>query len=134
MQNGELERISKSVVVVDSDPAVLGALKFALELEGFGVTAFRSGTEALAQRNLPLSGCLVTDFNLADMSGLDLVASLRDRAVQLPAILLTSDPPARLRRRAAAAGMQIVEKPLLGDTLGEAIREALSDQPAVLPR
>jgi len=116
-----------TIVVVDNDAAVLGALKFALEIEGYAVSPFRSAAEILAERNLPESGCLVVDLNLPGMSGLDLVAALRDRAVALPAILLAGTAPPDVRRRAAAAAMPIVEKPLFGNALLNAIHAKLLD-------
>jgi two-component system response regulator FixJ len=60
------------------------------------------------------------------MTGLELIDSLRSRAVHLPAILITSQPSQLLRRRAAEAGLPIVEKPLLGDGLLEAIRNSVA--------
>jgi FixJ family two-component response regulator len=114
-------------VVVDDDPAVLGALKFALELEGFAVAPYRSATELLAQQRLPQSGCLIIDFRLPDMDGLNLLASLRTRAVNLPALLITSQPSSALRKRAAAAAVPIVEKPLLGNALLDAIGVAMRE-------
>lgn len=114
------------VVVVDDDPAVLGALKFALEIEGFVVAPFRTGTAVLAERSFPDTGCLVIDLKLPDIDGLTLLALLRERAIRLPALLITSHPTAKLRGRAAAAGVPIVEKPLLGSALPDAIRSALS--------
>ncbi len=114
------------VVVVDNDAALLGALKFALELEGYVVTPFRSAAEVLAEKNLPDSGCLVVDFNLSGMNGLDLVAALRNRSVSLPAILIAGSASPEVRRRAAAAHMPIVEKPLFGNTLLNAISSTIS--------
>ncbi len=116
-----------NVVVVDDDPAVLGALKFALELEGFAVASYRGGAELLAQKHLPQTGCLVIDFKLPDMDGLDLLAALRKREVRSPAVLITTHPSAILRKRADAAAVPIVEKPLLGDALLDAIRRALRE-------
>lgn len=110
-----------TVVVVDNDAAVLGALKFALELEGYSVAPFRSAAEVLAEKHLPASGCLVVDFDLTGMNGLDLVAALRNRSVRLPAILITGSASREVRRRAAAANMPVVEKPLFGNTLLNAI-------------
>lgn len=121
------KRAGEAVVVIDDDPAVLGALKFALELEGFLVSAYRSGAEVLAHPDLPEAGCLVIDFRLPDMDGLHLLAALRDRAVRLPAVLITSNPSPGLRRRASAVDVPIVEKPLLGNALLDAIRLALSE-------
>jgi FixJ family two-component response regulator len=116
------------IVLIDDDPAVLAALKFAFEAEGFAVAPYRSGSEVLAEPSLPQHGCLVIDFRLPDMDGLNLLASLRSRAVELPAILVTSHPSPSLRRRAAAAGTPIVEKPLLGDALLDAIHGALGER------
>ncbi len=115
------------VVVVDDDPAVRSALKFSLEVEGYQVEVCDSG-EALLACQLPDSrACLVLDYGLPGMSGLDVVSLLRRREVHLPAVLITSHPPRALRTAAAAAGVWIVEKPLLGDSLLDAIRTTLAD-------
>ena len=42
----------------------------------------------------------------------------------MPAILITTNPGPHLRMRAAAASVSIVEKPLIGNTLVDAIRTA----------
>jgi hypothetical protein len=39
-----------------------------------------------------------------------------------PALLITTHPSAALRRDAAAANVEIVEKPLLGDVLAAKVR------------
>lgn len=114
------------VLVVDDDPAVLNSLTFSLEVEGFAVRAYASGRELLDDPGLPGHGCLVIDQRLPGISGLELVASLRARKVSLPAILITTNPSAVLRQRAADAGVPVVEKPLLGDALSRGIREALA--------
>ena len=125
-EHNRASRRSAEVVVVDDDPAVLGALKFALEIEGFSVADYRSGSELLAQSELPQAGCLVIDFRLPDMDGLALLGALRDRAIDLPAVLITSHPTQGLRGRAAAVAVPIIEKPLLGNALFEAIESALA--------
>ena len=114
----------RAVVVVDDDRAVLSSLKFALEIEGFAVRTYRSGEEFLAG-SVPPSACLVLDYHLPGANGIAVVDELRRRHIDVPAILITSNPPPALRQRAAAAGLALVEKPLLGNTLSEAIRRAL---------
>ncbi len=117
-----------TVVVIDDDPAVVGSLKFSLEIEGFAVEAFYSAEEFLARLPLPRSACLVIDYKLPSMDGLTLVSVLRSRGDASPAILITTNPSAAVSQRARAQQMKIVEKPLLGNALGDAIRTALGRQ------
>ena len=124
-ENGNSER-HPIVVVIDDDSAVLNSLRFSLELEGFSVDAYRSGCELLTQETHPKSGCLVIDYNLPDMNGLDLLAALRRSGVTVPAIPITTNPNALIRGNAAAARVPIVEKPLLGNALVDGIRGALA--------
>jgi two-component system response regulator FixJ len=112
------------VAIVDDDRAVCNSLKFALELEGFAVRAYCSGAELLHAGDLDDCRCFVIDQRMPTMTGLELIAKLRGRHVLAPAILLTSNPDAALRARAATTNAPIVEKPLLGDALLQRIREA----------
>lgn len=123
--NREFEPDAPVLLVVDDDAAVLNSLKFCLEIEGFEVKLYANGEELLNEPNLPGFGCLVLDYLMPDMTGLELLAKLRSRGVALPAIVITGHPGLPLRRYAAAAGVAIVEKPLLGNRLTETIRGAL---------
>lgn len=114
-----------NVVLVEDDHAVRQSLAFTLELEGFTVLALDSG-EALVSCDLPPGpACLVLDQHMAGLTGLDALAELRRRGAGLPAFLITSHPSAAVRTQAAALKARIVEKPLLGDVLVTAIRDAM---------
>ena len=71
------------VIVVDDDAAVRNSLKFALELEGLEVRLYEGPAELLADDALPAAGCLVVDYYMPSMSGVELVALLRERRVHL---------------------------------------------------
>jgi len=127
MTHRELVKSKPVILVIDDDPAVRNSLKFALEIEGFSVRLYPTGAELLDEKEMPESGCLVADYHLPGMTGLDLLARLRERDIRWPAILITSHPSAAVRDRAALAGVRVIEKPLLSDTLFQGIRAALGE-------
>ncbi len=110
------------LVLIEDDRAVLGALTFAFETEGYQVAAFRDPDSALAASETARASCLVVDQGLPGMTGLQVVARLRAQGVAAPALLITTHPTAHLCRNAAAAHIEIVEKPLLGDVLAARVR------------
>ena len=114
-----------TILVVDDDAAVCNSLKFSLELEGFSVRTYPSGRELLRDRDIPDYGCLVIDYSLPEMNGLELLKQMRRHDCALPAILTTTHVSASLRERADAAGMSVVEKPLIGSGLIDAINDVL---------
>jgi FixJ family two-component response regulator len=124
---GQLDAVSprKMVAIVDDDPAVRSSLQFALEIEGYEVRIFGDGAELLIDPRIARFACLIVDQNLPALNGLELAQRLRARSVLNPVILITSQPSETLRRRALAAGIPIVEKPLLGNTLLEMIQSVL---------
>ena len=106
-----------AVAVVDDDPGVRSALTFSLETAGLGVAPFADARSMLQSAGEPRWACLVLDYRLPEMSGLDLLRRLRALVVAAPAILITSNPSKQTRAAALAAGVEIVEKPLLDDAL-----------------
>jgi FixJ family two-component response regulator len=118
---------SDIVLVVDDDAAVRGALKFALEVEGFRVLLYDSAAALLADGSLPERACLVIDYRMPDVDGLELVDVLRARQVALPAILISGRVNKELRMRAGRCGViRVLEKPLSDMALIESIRSALA--------
>ncbi len=110
------------VVVVDDDSALLNALEFSLEAEGYHVRIFSDQEHLLARPDIMLSAaCVVVDYRLKPLDGLQLLAVLRARGLKAPAILVTTDPDDDCRRTAARLGVPIVEKPLLSDDLSQLI-------------
>jgi FixJ family two-component response regulator len=117
----------ETVVVVDDDAAVRAALKFVLEVEGFNVQLYDGSQAVLTAANLPKRGCLVIDYRMPTIDGIELVAELRRRNVTLPAILISARVTRALRDLAGRAGLTcVLEKPLTDAALVESIRGALA--------
>ena len=115
------------LIVVDDDAAVLKALKIGFETEGFDVRAFSDAESVLAEPDFPESGCLVVDQRLPGLSGLELIARLRKRDLQLPAVLITTPAPT-VMKLAAVANVPVVGKPLLTNALIDTVRRLLGPQ------
>lgn len=109
------------VLVFDNDLAVRNSLKFSLEIEGFEVHTYSSADELLNVDELPACGCLIVNYHIPTMNGLELVAKLRNQHVLMPAILITGYLSDNVRKRAAAAGVPVVEKPFFGSRLIDCI-------------
>lgn len=117
----------RHVTVIDDDAALLHALRFMLELEGFAAATYPDAHSFLAHEGEPDTHCLVIDQRMPGMSGIELTAHLRQRGKTMPIIVMSGVPNQDLKARALAAGADIVlEKPLHENTLGDALKSLLS--------
>jgi two-component system response regulator FixJ len=115
------------ICVVDDDAAVRNALKFALEIEGLDVRTYDGPVSLLNDPNLPPCGCLVIDYRMPVMDGLELIGVLRSRGIGAPAILITGRTNKDLRALAEKLGIhRLLEKPLSDDALLQSIHSALA--------
>ncbi len=116
------------ILVVDDDAAVRNALKFALEVEGFSVRLYATPEALLAEKDLPAAGCLVIDYRMPEIDGLELVERLQSLGVTLPVFLISGRVTRSLRDRASNLGVSgVLEKPL-SDLVGS-IRRVLDARP-----
>jgi two-component system, LuxR family, response regulator FixJ len=118
------------VLVVDDDDAVRSALKFALEVEGFNVRDYGSPVALLNDGNLPPFDCLVVDYRMPVIDGLELVSLLRQRGVKAAAIIITGRSSKDLIAQADKMGIrEVLEKPLADGALVAAVRSAAVKKP-----
>ncbi|MGE0661462.1 MAG: response regulator [Hyphomonadaceae bacterium] len=115
----------RPIVLVDDDPALLQALVFEFQTDGYRAVGYPSA-EALLAGVPAMAGCFVVDQNLPGVAGIDLIERLRAEGEGAPALLMTTHPSSSVRARAVRAGVEIVEKPLLGDALGRRIERLLA--------
>jgi FixJ family two-component response regulator len=118
----------KTVYVVDSDYETRQSVARLAGDLGFRCTTYPSGTSFLNSFRPSITGCVVLELVLPDMSGLTLQSRIAEIGrPTIPAIFLTSHSTVRSAVRAIRMGaIHFLEKPLPADELREAIYEAIS--------
>ena len=115
------------IYVVDDDYDVLKSLRFLLETEGFEVRTFRSGFALLGSPTRQGADCLVVDYKMAGIDGLELAERLRSLKVNAPIVMITGYPDTNIAAKANSAGVrQVLLKPTLEDNLVECVRNAIN--------
>jgi FixJ family two-component response regulator len=113
------------IAIVDDDPSVLKALRRSLRVRGFQAKTYESAREFLAALPGGLPECLIVDLQIPDMTGLELLAYLKRRDIQIPAIVITAHEDTRVQERSKAAGaVAFLSKPLHNASLFAAIDKA----------
>jgi two-component system response regulator FixJ len=115
------------VHIVDDEEPVRKSLAFLLTMTGFTVRVHDSATSFL--RTAPTAGkaCLVTDLRMPDMSGVDLLAKLKNIGVVVPAVVITGHGDVPMAVAAMKAGaVDFIEKPFEDEVLVDAIKRAAS--------
>jgi len=79
----------QSIALVDDDQNILTSVSMALEAEGFAVTTYSDGAEALDGLGKAPVDLAVLDIKMPRMDGMELLSRIRERD-NLPVIFLTS--------------------------------------------
>ena len=78
------------IAIVDDEPAILKALSRLPRSRSFRVQTYQSGREFLAALPEGLPVCLIVDFQMPEMSGLELQRHLASNGIKIPTILITA--------------------------------------------
>ncbi len=115
------------ICVLDDDPGVRQSLQFLLEAHGFAVRTYGAALTLLDTIEPDDVDCLVIDYKMPQMDGLDVAAQLRQRHIAAPIILITGYPDHHMAEKAATAGIDdVLFKPHLEDSLVKRIRRAIA--------
>lgn len=114
-----------TILIGVGDGVLADSLRFSLELEGYAVKLCDEYSLLRAIAAGEKQGCLVLDQ--------DVFARMMDRrfyAFGVPVVLMVECQTGRVLARAEAAGVtRVVEKPILGSVLSEAIKTAIKESP-----
>jgi len=116
------------VFIVDDDLSVQRALKRLLRSYGLGARIFSSAREFLSEDISPeVSGCLLLDVDMPEMSGIALQAELRRRGVNLAIVFITGHGNIPMSVQAVKDGaLDFIEKPFDPAALVKVVHNAIA--------
>src|SRR5262249_60841665 len=80
----------RTILCVDDNEQSLSHRKIVLETRGYRVASFSRGEDALARFQQGRVDLVIADMAMPGVDGARLIASIKDREPQTPAILLSS--------------------------------------------
>jgi FixJ family two-component response regulator len=111
------------VSVVDDDESVRESLPDLLNELGYSVRTFSSGAEFLASDAPDKTWCLLLDFTMPGMSGIELQAELKRQDKRIPIIFITATEDEAVRTRVVELGaIACLRKPFSDTALLKALR------------
>jgi FixJ family two-component response regulator len=115
------------VHIVDDDPGVRAGLSSLVRSVGYTARLYGSAGEFLESELPPLPSCLLLDVRLPGTNGLDLQASLRQRGIEFPVILMTGYGDVQMSVRGMKAGaLDFLTKPLRHQDVLDAVALAVA--------
>ena len=118
--------VAAAVFVVDDDISVRESLELLIRKQGWHPETFTSAQEFLTRPGLPVPSCLVLDFSLPGLNGLELQQRVAVERPYMPIIFITGygDIPMTVQAMKAGA-VEFLTKPFSNESLLRAIRSAI---------
>lgn len=117
----------KHILIVDDEESILTILKNSLKKLNYRVTTVSDGFAALDQLAEQSFDLIVTDFNMAQMDGLELLEAVRYVQPDAKVILITAYGSRGLEDEAGRLKARFLSKPLEIDSFRQIVQEALGD-------
>lgn len=116
---------SPAVHIIDDDEAVRDSLAILLETRGLDVVTYASAAEFLGGAE-SAAGCVVTDVQMPEMNGLQLLRAFKARDILLPVLVITARSGRALAEDALGLGARaVIDKPFSPDLFIAAVQGAL---------
>jgi CheY-like chemotaxis protein len=119
---------SKTLIyVVDDKPALVDLAIIGLEAAGYSVVGFHDPTDVLAavRNGAPIPDILITDFDMPQMTGLELIRQCRELQPNLKTILVSGTVEAEFILSDPIKVNRFLQKPYTPGTLHSAIGDLL---------
>jgi CheY-like chemotaxis protein len=120
---------TKNLLVVDDSATTRMLISLTLKKEGvYRIVEVSNGREAVDKLSIEPVDCVLTDINMPQMNGLDLISYIRSqhREPKLPIIVITTQGEEEARDKGMAQGANAyLTKPISGPKLVSLVKELL---------
>lgn len=111
------------LLIIEDDQSVADALRLIMEDQGYEVAVATSGRDGCEQCTRGAFDLTITDVNLPDMSGLDVVSRLRASAPGHPVIVITAQiTPLVVTTAKQRGAIEVLSKPFLPSEIISLVR------------
>lgn len=115
------------LVLIEDDENVRRSMTMMMRARGYQIDSYRNGTEFLMMRGQHGGDCLLIDYKMPRVDGLEVMKRLRELNDDTPAIMITGYYSATLRDKAISAGYaDILEKPATPNAVIDAVTRLMS--------
>ena len=127
-KNDQTTTAKKRVLLVDDDPEIIDAIRYALESKGFQIFIARDGNQGLAMAEREDPDLVILDMMMPKRSGFLVLEKLRrTREVPVRVIMITANEGSRHKAYAEMLGVDdYIRKPFAMDKLVDAVKRLLS--------
>jgi two-component system chemotaxis response regulator CheY len=121
--------MNNRIMIVDDSKAMRMIVRRTLKQAGFGsydVEEATNGADAFDKIKNEPPKLVLSDWNMPDMSGYELLTKLRENAIEVPFAMITTEGTPEMRAKAASAGaLFLIQKPFTPDELARALSDVL---------
>src|SRR4051812_47713468 len=119
---------AKKVLLVDDDPEIIEAIRYALESRGYQIFIARDGNQGLAMAEREDPDLVILDMMMPKRSGFLVLEKLRrTRPIPVRVIMITANEGSRHKAYAEMLGVDdYIRKPFAMDKLVESIQRLLA--------
>lgn len=123
----EKNDINKPLIrIIDDDAPLRDALAFLLEAQGYETIQFSSGFDFLKSDITSRPGCIILDFKMPKITGIQLQQVMNEREIDLPIIFLTAFADVEQTVSVFKKGaFDLLQKPVSDDRLIKAVANAV---------
>ena len=119
-------KVLKTVILIDDDESVRKATGRLLRSEGYEVVSFASADEFLAKDAFEHPCCLVLDYHMPGLNGLELQEELIKSERLIPIVFITGHADIPISVKAMKHGaVDFLPKPFKSEALFDAVEKAL---------